>query len=83
MGAQSLQNLSRELEARGLPGRADLVWLLDCASEINDTQLDAFATYGYGIGPEKVNLLFCQAFSFVSSMHCGVVIAKLYTLLQR
>ena len=52
--AQLLQNMSRELEARGLPGRADMVWLLDCRSNITDADLDAFARYGHGIGPEKV-----------------------------
>lgn len=52
--SQSLQNMSRELEARGLPGRADLIWLLDCTADVSDAQLDAFAKYGYGIGPEKV-----------------------------
>lgn len=50
---QSLQNMSRELEARGLPGRADMVWLLDCSTNISDAELDAFAQYGHGIGPEK------------------------------
>lgn len=51
---QSLRNMSRELEARGLPGRADMVWLLDCSTNIIDAQLDVFAQYGHGIGPEKV-----------------------------
>lgn len=62
--AQSLQNMSRELEARGLPGRADMVWLLDCRSNITDAELDAFARYGHGIGPEKVGTTSCHLLAF-------------------
>ncbi len=51
---QSLRTLADGLAARGLPGRAQLIWLLDCASSVGDAELDAFARYGAGIGPEKV-----------------------------
>ena len=33
-----------------------LVWLLDCSANISDAQLDGFAAYGAGIGPEKACL---------------------------
>ena len=44
------------LEAEGMAGRAGLVWLLDCSANISDAQLDGFAAYGAGIGPEKACL---------------------------
>ncbi|CAK0784729.1 hypothetical protein CVIRNUC_007933 [Coccomyxa viridis] len=50
---QSLRKLSGLLEAEGMAGRAGLVWLLDCSANITDAQLDGFAAYGTGIGPEK------------------------------
>ena len=54
--AQSLRKLADGLAGRGLPGRAQLVWLLDCARNVSDAELDAFSLYGSGIGPDKVNL---------------------------
>ena len=33
---------------------APLIWLLDCDVAVTDAQLDDFATYGQGIGPDKV-----------------------------
>lgn len=39
-----------------MAGRAGLVWLLDCSANITDAQLDGFAAYGTGIGPEKASL---------------------------
>lgn len=36
---------------------ARLIWLLDCDAEVTDMQLDAFAAYGHGLGPDKVQLL--------------------------
>lgn len=56
---QSLRALADGLAARGLPGRAQLVWLLDCARNVSDAELDAFARYGTGIGPEKVPHFAC------------------------
>ena len=38
-----------------MAGRAGLVWLLDCSANISDAQLDGFAAYGTGIGPEKAS----------------------------
>ena len=35
-------------------GRAQFIWLLDCGHNVSDAELDAFRTYGTGIGPEKV-----------------------------
>ena len=54
--AQSLRKLRQDVTARGLPQRAQYVWLLGCSTNVSDAQLDAFAMYGTGIGPEKVNL---------------------------
>ena len=42
------------MDGRGLPERAQYVWLLGCPADISDAQLDAFAAYGTGIGPDKV-----------------------------
>ena len=52
--AQSLAKLKRDVDGRGLPERAQYVWLLGCGANISDAQLDAFAKYGTGIGPDKV-----------------------------
>lgn len=51
---QSLEKVSRELGSRGFGARAKFIWLLDCDSSITDTELDHFANFGYGIGPDKV-----------------------------
>ena len=53
---QSLRKLSGLLEAEGMAGGAGLVWLLDCSANISDAQLDSFAAYGTGIGPEKARV---------------------------
>ena len=38
-----------------------LTWLFDCAGVPSDAQLDAFATYGQGLGPDKVRSSWCCA----------------------
>lgn len=35
--------------------RAGLIWLLDCFADVSDAELDDFASYGQGIGPEKAS----------------------------
>ena len=54
--AQSLAKLKRDVDGRGLPERVQYVWLLGCGANISDAQLDSFAKYGTGIGPDKVLL---------------------------
>ncbi len=64
---QSLRMLKRKLRAAGVDDRAmpPLTWLFDCAGEPSVAQLDAFATYGQGLGPDKVR----------SSWRCAAVTA--------
>ena len=50
---QSLNRLSGLLEAQDMDERAGMIWLLDCAANVSDADLDGFASYGHGIGPEK------------------------------
>jgi len=38
-----------------------LTWLIDCAGVPSDAQLHAFATYGQGLGPDKVRSSWCCA----------------------
>ena len=55
---QSLRKLHAELQRTGASGADSappLTWLFDCGGMPSDSQLDAFATYGQGIAPEKVS----------------------------
>lgn len=71
---QSLRMLKRKLRAAGVEDRAmpPLTWLFDCAGEPSVAQLDAFATYGQGLGPDKVR----------SSWRCAAVAAATRTVLR-
>jgi glycerophosphoryl diester phosphodiesterase len=54
---QSLRKLHAKLQRAGASGadsQPPLTWLFDCGGIPSDSQLDAFATYGQGIAPEKV-----------------------------
>lgn len=52
---QSLKRLSGLMEAQDMDRRAGLIWLLDCFANVSDADLDDFASYGQGIGPEKAS----------------------------
>lgn len=57
MSLQSLRKLKMELRGAGLDDAAmpPLTWLFDCGGMPSDAQLDAFAAYGQGLGPDKVH----------------------------
>ncbi len=51
---QSLSKMNHIMQDRQL-GSANFTWLMDCADPSpSDAELDAFATYGHFIGPDKV-----------------------------
>ena len=47
--------MKAQMEEAAWPHLAPLIWLLDCDATVTDAQLDDFATYGQGIGPDKVS----------------------------
>ena len=52
---QVLEALRSELDKVGVAKKASLVWKIDCSEgDVSDSDLDAFAAYGFGIAPEKV-----------------------------
>ena len=51
---QALVTMQRMMKVDRWLHPAPLIWLLDCEAALTDAELDDFATYGFGLGPDKV-----------------------------